>query len=440
MNRLLKSNSKISSVTKFCNPHFNQLRYHPKVILQNNDNHDSTVFDISCRFTSPFYGMKEASLDTWTTLFLIAAIQGIFLGVSLFLHKKGDRRANNMLAVVLLLFGIMMAYYVAFWSGYSKKHLWMNWWTEPFTFLYGPLIYFYLYRLETGRLPAKPAIHFAPAIIQYLFLLPFMFRSIFGPAAWLRDHFFTNGALIGNAILLFTHLQNISLAAYGIAIFLLMRKDQQQLNRYALNEEIVKNSWLKKVTWLYLAFTLAVWSYWLLAWSGLIRPEYDYLISFSMTVFIYTVGYLGFHQPEIFGHADFSRKLPETKYARSSLKTDQAGMLLKRLLQIMQDEKPYLDSNLKIQHLAERVGISSHHLSQIINENMNQNYADFINSYRINEARRLLLSPEYEQEKILSVAFDAGFQNKATFNAIFKKYTGMSPSGFKKHQQKVAVN
>ena len=115
-------------------------------------------------------------------------------------------------------------------------------------------------------------------------------------------------------------------------------------------------------------------------------------------------------------------------------------MLLNKLLQIMQEEKPYLDSNLKIQHLAEKAGVSSHHLSQIINENLNQNYADFVNSYRINEAKRLLLSPEYEQEKILSIAFDAGFQNKATFNVSFKKYTGMSPTEFKKYQQIVLVN
>jgi AraC-like DNA-binding protein len=160
-----------------------------------------------------------------------------------------------------------------------------------------------------------------------------------------------------------------------------------------------------------------------------------------MAVFIYTVGYLGFRQPEIFnGSVSDNGKKQEVKYARSSLKEEQAKAHLDKLLSVMETEKPYLDSNLKIQHLSEKVGVSSHHLSQIINENLNQNYADFINSYRINEAKRLLLSPEYELEKILSIAFDAGFQNKATFNASFKKYTGMSPTEYKKYQQKVLVN
>mgnify|MGYP006374686617 FL=1 len=186
--------------------------------------------------------MQEASLDRWTTLFLVAAIQGIFLAIALFLHKKGDRKANTFLAVVLLLFGFMMAFYVAYWSGYATKFIWMNWWTVPFTFLYGPLIYFYLYKLEKGNLPKKFAIHFIPAIIQYFFLVPFIIRSLFGRIEWLRNHFFSHDKLIEVVLLLFTHLQNISLAIYGIAIFLLVRNDQQQLNKFAEKDEFVKNS------------------------------------------------------------------------------------------------------------------------------------------------------------------------------------------------------
>src|SRR4030095_2460973 len=111
----------------------------------------------------------------------------------------------------------------------------------------------------------------------------------------------------------------------------------------------------------------------------------------------------GFRQPEIFHGYEFSKekeKKQEPKYARSSLTEDQAKNSLKRLLSLMELEKPYLNSDLKIQYLAEKIEVSSHHLSQIINENLNQNFADFINSYRINEAKRLLLSPNYEQEKI----------------------------------------
>lgn len=385
--------------------------------------------------------MPEASLDKWTTLFLFASVQGLFLSILLYIHKKGNRQGNKILSFILLLFSVMMMYYVAYWSGYAAKYRWMNFWVEPFTFLYGPLTYLYLQTLQQGQSPKKYFRHFIPAIVQFVFVIPFIIRNIFGRIEWLREHFFVHGQLVDAMLLAFTLLQNTSLIGYGIAIFLFVRNDHQQLNKYALKEEYLKQSWLKKVAWLYAGFTVAVLSYWALAWSGLIRWEYDYLISFSMTVFIYTVGYLGFRQPELFsGVVSGNGKKQEVKYARSSLKEGQAKEHLDKLLLVMEEEKPYLDSNLKIQHMAEKVGVSSHHLSQIINENLNQNYADFINSYRINEAKRLLLSPEYEQEKILSIAFDAGFQNKATFNASFKKYTGMSPTEYKKYQQKVLVN
>ncbi|MBK9731957.1 MAG: AraC family transcriptional regulator [Chitinophagaceae bacterium] len=385
--------------------------------------------------------MIKPSLDQWTTLFLLGAVQGLFLSILLFIHKKGNRKANTILAFVLLFFSVMMMYYVAYWSGYAAKYTWMNFWIEPFTFLYGPLIYIYLLTLETGQLPKKYALHFIPAIIQFLFLIPLIIRNTFGRVEWLRVHFFSFGSTIDTINLLFTHLQNISLVVYGIAIFLFLRNDYHQLNKYALKEEHSKHNWLKKIAWLYAGFTVAVWSYWTLAWSGLIKVEYDYLISFSMTVFIYTVGYLGFRQPEIFnGIVSSNGKKQEVKYARSSLKEEHAKASLDKLLSVMETEKPFLDSNLKIQQLAEKAGVSSHHLSQIINESMNQNYADFINSYRINEARRLLLAPDYGQEKILSIAFDSGFQNKATFNAAFKKYTGMSPTEYKKYHQRVLAN
>jgi len=159
-----------------------------------------------------------------------------------------------------------------------------------------------------------------------------------------------------------------------------------------------------------------------------------------MSAFIYMVGYLGFRQPEIFHGYYTNGKGSGIKYAKSSLKDEEAKAFLNKLMEVIELDKPYLDSELKIQQLAQRVGVSTHHLSQIINEQLNQTYTDFINSYRINEARRLLLSPSYENEKILSIAFDSGFHNKATFNAAFKKYTGMSPSEYKKYHQKVLVN
>ena len=141
-------------------------------------------------------------------------------------------------------------------------------------------------------------------------------------------------------------------------------------------------------------------------------------------------------QPEIFNGTDHLKKEIEAKYTRSTLKPEQMILLKDRLIQLMEEKKPFLDSELKIQQLSELMGISTHQLSQLINEQLGLSYPEFIHKYRIREAERLLSDPNFAETKILSIAFDVGYSNKATFNSAFKKLTGMSPVEFKRNKSR----
>ena len=120
------------------------------------------------------------------------------------------------------------------------------------------------------------------------------------------------------------------------------------------------------------------------------------------------------------------------KYEWSSLTDEKADDYLNRLKLIMNEDKPYLDSSLTLQKLADIIGISPQHLSQTINERMNQNFFDFVNCYRIKEAKRLLVDPKGELLTILAIAEEVGFNSKSSFNTAFKKITGMTPTEYKK--------
>jgi AraC-like DNA-binding protein len=200
-----------------------------------------------------------------------------------------------------------------------------------------------------------------------------------------------------------------------------------------LPEGIQKYKWQRLIVYFFIGFVVSYWSYYILVWLNWLSRESDYGISFFMALFIYTVGYLGFRQPEIFQDYTVEKNGNGSKYEKSSLTPVQSKSYLDNLLNMMDTEKPYLDSELKINELADKLGITMHHLSQVINAELEQNYNDFINTYRIQEAQRLLLTPQYQDAKILSIAFDVGFNNKATFNAAFKKITGVSPSIFRKN-------
>jgi AraC-like DNA-binding protein len=98
----------------------------------------------------------------------------------------------------------------------------------------------------------------------------------------------------------------------------------------------------------------------------------------------------------------------------------------------MKEERPYIESNLTLQKLAKALAMPPHHLSQIINEQLNQNFFDFINYHRIEEAKRMLIDPARKHYSILAISEEVGFNSKSAFNAAFKKHTDMTPSEFRK--------
>jgi AraC-like DNA-binding protein len=153
-------------------------------------------------------------------------------------------------------------------------------------------------------------------------------------------------------------------------------------------------------------------------------------------IVIYLIGYFGFMQPEVFSTPivvtpeGTSRGAP--KYEKSSLTAEMGEAYFERLVATLETDKLYLDKDLSLSRLAKRLGISVHHLSQIINERSGANFYDYINAQRIEEAKRLLLDPQMSNRSIASVAFDAGFNSLSAFNAAFKKFVKSTPSQFRR--------
>lgn len=133
---------------------------------------------------------------------------------------------------------------------------------------------------------------------------------------------------------------------------------------------------------------------------------------------------------------DIQPEIP--KYGSSAVKEDEKKKVEEQLLDLMRKDKPYLDSELSLNELATRLSVKPKVLSQVTNEKLNQNFFDFINTHRIEEAKRLLAEPEDSKITVLEVLYEVGFNSKSSFNTLFKKNTGLTPSEFKKkyHSQK----
>ncbi|MDW3652333.1 MAG: helix-turn-helix domain-containing protein [Bacteroidia bacterium] len=127
--------------------------------------------------------------------------------------------------------------------------------------------------------------------------------------------------------------------------------------------------------------------------------------------------------------------LPEEKQKKALLDESQAKHFTELLLKYIETDRPYLDPDLSLRSLAEQLSIHPNQLSWLLNEHLDKNFNDFINHYRVETFKSLLLDPKNSAITIMGLAFESGFNSKTTFNTFFKKETGMTPRQFQKFQQ-----
>lgn len=116
-----------------------------------------------------------------------------------------------------------------------------------------------------------------------------------------------------------------------------------------------------------------------------------------------------------------------------------AVRLLNRLFRLMNDEKPYLEKNISPESLALRLNVTAEQLIKVINENLEQNFPELISTYRIQEAKRLLVTPEFQHSKMEELAHKVGYESIALFDDAFKKFTEQTPTEYKKRMNMICL-
>jgi AraC-like DNA-binding protein len=172
------------------------------------------------------------------------------------------------------------------------------------------------------------------------------------------------------------------------------------------------------------------------------RPE---LLSLVLFFLINAVGLKGIRKNATF----VIRVLPDTSkndkidedtqckasksYHNYGLKPAEAQLLAEKLKEYMNLKKPYINPDLCLKDLAEQLNVYPHYVTQILNTLFNQNFYDFVNTYRVNEAKRLIKEGIDKSNKvpIITIAYDCGFNSKSSFNRIFKQKIGLTPSEYR---------
>jgi len=156
----------------------------------------------------------------------------------------------------------------------------------------------------------------------------------------------------------------------------------------------------------------------------------------AFIIFTYAISFFGFRQ---FNVMSFQKSIGEEektenkseRYQKSGLKDEDAEKYLKTIIDFMDKEQPWKNPQLAAPGFAQLTKIPKHYITQILNEKLNKNFYTFVNEYRTEKAKEMLVSIEYKAWSIVAIAYECGFNSKSAFNSFFKKHTGITPSEFK---------
>lgn len=135
---------------------------------------------------------------------------------------------------------------------------------------------------------------------------------------------------------------------------------------------------------------------------------------------------------------DLPERVSQDKYAKSGLRREQLHEYMRRLDAIMESQHAYMKPDLTLPVLAEEVGCSVNHLSQVINSGFDMSFFDYVNNYRVRHAKELLLQINGRKSAILNIAFTVGFNSNSAFYAAFKKHVGMAPATFRRSNNRLS--
>ena len=391
--------------------------------------------------------MPEPSLDWLAVINLVGVAQGLFLSVVFFTVKRGNQTANHLLGLLLLVLAFIVFEIFLGYTGYIQYVPVLVNLEEPVAFLIGPLTYFYTLALLKPDFRfrwKKHGVHLIPCLFQFIGRMPFYLQSnayklqdtaysFHQPVAqWIPaekilyfpEYPFLVSFWLDVVILTF-------IISYQVYSFWLIQQHVKKHQESLWNASDLSLRWLIRILALFSVFLLIV------AFFSLTSEDDtgDIYIASSYSFILYSLSfYLITHL-----QASVAEKDQRKKYERSVLDRAMTADIKQKLENCIYTEKPYLNSELTMPLLAEQLKVSVHHLSQVINEQYGLNFSDFINQYRIEEMKIRLTNTRYHHLKIEQIAFDTGFNSKSTFQAAFKKFTGRTPSEYRKHYNGASV-
>lgn len=367
---------------------------------------------------SPYHDLNIAVMA-------IGFSQSLYAGI-MFLLKKNARLPDRVLAVWLFFISVHMLL--------SLLNTRFSITAFPFLpFIYGPLLYIYVSTLisEKPRLRYYYSSLIVPVIAFFVVSLIYRREPVLD-----LDVFLENDSLqalrFSYAILLI-----ISFLGYSVLTFIKLHRHRMRIrDLYSYTSQKITLGWAMFVSISFFVLYAAVF---IIGFTRVLIRDFplDPVLMGNIVLVFHAFAFsiFGFQQDRIYPGSPQSAS---KKYSRSGLRKEEVDALGKRLVQVVEEKKMYLDPELSILDVSNALHVPRHYVTQALNEKIGKNFYHFINTYRVAAAKQKLIDPKNDRFTVLAVGYDAGFNSKSSFNTLFKKYAGMTPTEFRNTHRKMS--
>lgn len=358
---------------------------------------------------------------------LIGAAQGLVLAALLLTAPK-NQTANRFLALLIVAVALMVTPYIIGFAGFYDAFPWLSFAPFQTGLAFGPLFYFYTLALTGGSLPARWLRHFAPYGVQFLaqalvFPLPLATKD------WWDG--FAHAPVIAP---LLTIASLASVAIYGRMSWRRYKAYRAFLDATRTDGAVFDPSWIRNAL-VAIGAMAVVWGGFFL--TDVIDPSRNYFDRFWMYVGLSLLAiYLGVEgwrnaQLSYPAMAETTTPAPATPVADAPQQQRDWAAQAALWAQEVDAKELWRDPEITLSDLARLLGTNTTYLSRALNEGLGVTFSTFINSRRVAAVKRQLEDTRVADD-ILTIAFAAGFNSKASFNRAFAEIVGSTPSAYRR--------
>jgi len=383
------------------------------------------------------------SLGVVDFLMLALVVQGFVLALLLtYTSKKFP--GNGFIAAFIFAVAESTLLMEFDYCGILQKYPWLLTALVPLSLTFGPLIYLYARSLVLGsRQPVKLVIlHLLPGVLllkhQIIYMLYITGLLSIPDISEMYVAPLTQKILFGyNNLTLIPAF--CSLVIYAAATYKLV-SGHEEIKELSTHKQ-ADIRWIKRLVQL-IGGLIAIWLVSIITGSVLpisqLEPWFHYCLYIPAIVFVYWLGMTVYKRQSLMNKDEIQ------EYAKQPVKTyfkeDEANGFYNQLKELMVSDSLYLNSGLKVDMLAARLSISEKSLSSILNQHVGKSFNDFVNEYRVEEAKRKLTDSRYGNFTIAAIAFECGFNSLATFQRVFKQTIGVTPSQYQNKNSALPQN